>query len=253
MGGGVATAERWCSLREGTRNTRTSNRLRLDENWADLGGFGAFDCRHDRQSSSEAVARQRALLGKLIGGSKSDASAIATSLLSAFGSLGGVLSATPDALARVVEDACIVDRLAAAKPAVLECLGERVQRISFDLWDVALQQWIVGLFKGFRRERIHLALLDARRRLIFDEALCDGGLGTVSGSLRKIVRSGIGVDAAGVVLMHNHPSGNVTPSAADIKETRRIAHLLENLDMQLEDHLIVAENKIFSMRGAKLL
>jgi DNA repair protein RadC len=53
--------------------------------------------------------------------------------------------------------------------------------------------------------------------------------------------------------MHNHPSGEVKPSATDIEETRRIGYILTNLDMQLEDHLIVAENKIFSMRGAKLL
>jgi DNA repair protein RadC len=53
--------------------------------------------------------------------------------------------------------------------------------------------------------------------------------------------------------MHNHPSGNVHPSGADIAETRRIASLLENLDLRLEDHLIVSGNAIFSMRGAMLI
>jgi DNA repair protein RadC len=55
------------------------------------------------------------------------------------------------------------------------------------------------------------------------------------------------------VLMHNHPSGDVTPSAADVDETRRIAHVLSSLDMRLEDHLIVSERKIFSMKGAMLI
>lgn len=174
-------------------------------------------------------------------------------LLTAFGSIGGVLSASSDALANVIDDPDIVQRLVAAKPAVLEGLGERTRRIAFDLHDVTLQQWIVGLFRGYCRERIHVALLDRGKRLIFDKPLNDGELGKVEGSLRQIVRWGVSIDASGVVLMHNHPSGEVKPSATDIEETRRIGYILTNLDMQLEDHLIVAENKIFSMRGAKLL
>lgn len=167
--------------------------------------------------------------------------------------MGGVLSATPEALLGFVNDDCLVDRLVAAKPAVLECLGERIIRIPFDLNDVTVQQWIVGLFSGYRRERIHVALLDKAKRLIFSETVTEGGLGKIEGNLRLIVRSGFEIDASGVVLMHNHPSGLVRPSKADIEETRRIGYILNNLDMPLEDHLIIAENKIFSMRKAMLL
>ena len=156
-------------------------------------------------------------------------------------------------LASVVADRAVIERLAAAKPAVLEGLGEQIKRVVFDLTDVALQRWIVGLFSGYRRERIHVALLDKSKRLIFDRPVSDGDPGKVEGCLRRIVRSGIEIDASGVVLMHNHPSGEANPSAADIKETRRISYILSNLDMQLEDHLIVAQNRIFSMRGAELL
>ena len=153
----------------------------------------------------------------------------------------------------MVEDRAIVERLLAAKSAVLAGMGEQVRRISFDLRDVALQQWIVGLFKGYRQEHIHVALLDRGKRLIFDEPLNAGELGRVEGSLRQIVRSGIGIDASGVVLMHNHPSGQVKPSAADVNETRRIGYILASLDMRLEDHLIVSEHKIFSMKEAMLV
>ena len=75
----------------------------------------------------------------------------------------------------------------------------------------------------------------------------------MSGNLRTIVRSAIALDASAVVLMHNHPSGNPTPSAADIAETRRISGLLESLDLRLQDHLIISGRAIFSMRGGKLL
>ena len=253
MGSSSAIAQRRSAFRKGSRNSRTPNRLRVDEEWSNMGRFSSFDCWHDHQSSTTIQSKQSKLLRQLIGERQVDSAFIATRLLSAFGSIGGVLSASPDALASLVEDQTIVDRLLAAKPAVLEGLAERVQRVSFDLRDLALQQWIVGLFKGYRRERIHLALLDRGKRIIFDEPLSDGDLGKVDGSLRQIVRSGIGIDASGVVLMHNHPSGDVKPSVADVDETRRIAYILSSLDMHLEDHLIVGEGKIFSMKGAKLI
>lgn len=253
MGGSLSTSERWSPFREGAQHSRASNRLRLDENRANMGGLVALDCRHDLQSSVAIKSKHYDLLRQLIGEGKSDTDSIATHLLSVFGSIGGILSASPDRLASVIEDQAIIDRLLAAMPAVLEGLGEKVRRISFDLRDLSLQQWIVGLFKGYRRERIHVALLDRDKRLIFDEPMNEGELGKVDGNLRQIVRSGIGVDASGVVLMHNHPSGDVTPSAADVDETRRIAYILSSLDMQLEDHLIVGESSIFSMRGARLI
>jgi DNA repair protein RadC len=253
MGGSSAIAQRWSAFREGTRNSPAPDRLCMDEKWSDLGSPYTLDCWYDRQSSAATFTKQYLLLRQLIGESHADSALIASRLLSKFGSIGDVLSASSVALTRVIEDHAIVARLLAAKPAVLEGLGERAQRIVFDLRDVTLQHWIVGLFKGLRRERIHVALLDRGKRVIFDEPLTDGELGRVEGSLRQIVCRGIGIDASGVVLMHNHPSGDVTPSAADVDETRRIAHVLSSLDMRLEDHLIVSARKIFSMKGAMLL
>lgn len=253
MGGGISTAERWLPLHKGAGDAGSSHRLRMDEKWTNLGSPDPLDYRNGVPSPTEVFVRQRALLAKLIGGDIAVAEAIAKRLLSAFGSISGVLSSTPAALSRILDNPELVKRLAATKSVVLEGMNENVQRTRFTLADVSLQQWVVGLFKGLRRERIHLALLDREKRLIFDEPLADGDLGCVAGNLRRIVGSGIEVDASGVVLMHNHPSGNVRPSAADITETRKIAFLLENLDLRLEDHLIVTGNAIFSMRGAMLI
>lgn len=156
-------------------------------------------------------------------------------------------------LARFVDDAALVERIAVAKSVVLEGIGEQIRRMPWDLTDLSVQQWIVGLFKGGRNERIHMALLDHENRLILDEPLAEGTLQGVTGNFRKIVGSGIEAGASAVVLMHNHPSGDARPSKADIDETRRISFLLENLDLRLEDHLVVAGNAIFSMRGANLV
>lgn len=253
MGGSLSTAERRRALRKINGHADAAHSLCVDEERTYMGGPRPLDHRDTRPSTPEVFARQRALLAKLIGGKCDLAESIATRLLSTFGSVGGVLTAQPAALARIVDCPELVERLAAARPVVVEGLGEEVHRTRFELTDIALQQWIVSLFKGLRRERIHLALLDGNKRLIFDEQLSEGDLRCVTGNLRNIVSTGISFDATGVVLMHNHPSGNAHPSAADVKETRRIAFLLENLDLCLEDHLIVSGNSIFSMRGAMLL
>jgi DNA repair protein RadC len=253
MGGIFPTAECRRAFRESFGNASTADCLRMDEERPDLGGSDPLDYRHVHPSSTEVFARQRLLLARLIGGELVAAEVTAARLLSTFGSIGGVLSAQPLALTRAIDDCELAKRLEAARLAVMEGLTEKVWRMRFELTDVSLQQWVVGLFKGYRRERIHLALLDGAKQLILDEPLAEGDLRGVTGNLRKIVSSGIGLDASGVVLMHNHPSGNVLPSPADIEETRRIAFLLSNLDMTLEDHLIVSGNTIYSMRGAMLL
>lgn len=173
--------------------------------------------------------------------------------MAAFGSLSGVLSANASALENVLENPELAARLSAARDVFVETLGEKVERALFDISDTSLQQWIVGLFKGLRRERVHMAFLDGGNRLLSDEHVVEGCIGSVAGSMRQIVSRGIGVDASAVVLMHNHPSGEARPSRTDVEETRRIAALLETVELRLEDHLVVAGNTIFSMRGADLL
>lgn len=253
MGSGVSIAECRSAFHPRAGDRGAARGLRLDEERADLGRAGAAHHRNAWPSPADVFVRQRALLAQLIGGDTAGAETIATRLIGTFGSLGGVLCAQPATLAAVADDPALADRLSVARAAVLEGLGEQVRRVPFELTDFSLQQWIIGLFKGLRRERIHLALLDAHRHLIFDEPLADGTLQGVAGNLRKIVSRGLGLDAAGIVLMHNHPSGNVQPSPADIAETRRIAALLGNLDLPLQDHLVVAGNSIFSMRKANML
>lgn len=253
MGFGTSIVERWDAFYSNTQNTDRTARLRMDEKRSDMGSFDSADYRNAWFSTKQEYARQSALLARLIGDDHRGCAAVTSQLLAAFGSIGGVLLADAAALARVIGDEAIVDRLTATRSAVMEGLSEQVRRIPFDLGAIGIQRWVVGLFKGVRRERIHFALLDRSCRVIFDGLLADGELARVSGSMRQIVGSGLGMAASGVVLMHNHPSGDVEPSVADVEETRRIADVLMNLDMPLVDHLIVSDNAIFSMKGAGLL
>lgn len=253
MGGFISTAQRGRSFCEGARNSGPADRLCLDEERSDLGRSDAFDRRNVCELPAKARSRKRSLLAELIGGDPDFAENMANRLLCAFGSIDGVLSARPECLGRITNDRELANRIAAARSVVMEGLGEQILRTRFDLNDLALQRWVVGLFKGLKIERIHLVFLDRSGRLIFDEPLSEGNLLGVTGNFRALVRRGIDVDASAVVLMHNHPSGNPHPSDEDVKETRRIAELLENLDLRLHDHVIVSGCRIFSMRGAGLI
>lgn len=253
MGSCLAIAERWLSLCESAGNSGAPNRIRLDEERSYLGSSGTTNCRITGSSAQGIPARQRLLLARLIGGESRQAESLSACLISTFGSLGGVLSARPAALSRVIDDPQLVSRISITRDAVLEGLSESLQRGRFDISDANVQRWIVSLFNGLRRERIHIVLLDRDQRIITDMQVADGDMDSVAGSLREIARCGIETDASGVVLMHNHPSGDVRPSESDVSETRKIASLLASLDLILEDHLIVSGGSIFSMREAMLI
>ena len=164
-----------------------------------------------------------------------------------------MLAAPPTALFRVVHDPATVSRLVAARPLVMESIGEQVQRERFDLSSLAVQQWLIGLFKWRRQECVHFALLSQDSQVLWDEKLSEGDWTSVSINLRQIISRAIDIGASAVLLMHNHPSGDPQPSSTDIRETRRIASLLTQLELKLHDHLIVAANRIFSMRAAALI
>lgn len=252
MGVVFSTSQPRSAFYQGGGAACPADRLRVDEERADLGGPGFTDWRDRDQSPAAALVRQR-LLARLIGGDTDEAEQLAATLIAAFGSVGSVIAAPSTTLSRFIDDPRLVFRLAAAKELVMDELGDKLRRARFDISDRLVQLWVISLFKERRTERVHLALLGEDMQLLGEERLFDGNLSNVRVNLRTIVSRGIDAGASAVVLMHNHPSGNPQPSAADVDETRKIAALLKPLDLELQDHLIVGGNTIFSMRGAKLI
>lgn len=102
-------------------------------------------------------------------------------------------------------------------------------------------------------ERFRMLHLDARNRLIRDETMSDGsGIRTLV-SVRSVVAHAIDSGSASIILVHNHPSGDPTPSGADIELTGRIVEACRDLEIELLDHLIVGTGSIFSFRQTGLL
>lgn len=101
-------------------------------------------------------------------------------------------------------------------------------------------------------ERAAVLYLDPEWRLLGRSDFL-GGPGGIAPPMRTIITEALQLNAAALVLGHGHPSGMTEPSVADLDYTRRLARVAEAIDLVLADHLIVVEDRVFSMREAGLL
>lgn len=102
-------------------------------------------------------------------------------------------------------------------------------------------------FAGNVREELHVLWLDTQNFLIEAETLFVGTLAQTAVYPREIIRSAIGHNAAAIILAHNHPSGNATPSTADITLTSEVKRALAVIDVSVLDHLVVTERTTTSL------
>ena len=102
-------------------------------------------------------------------------------------------------------------------------------------------------------ERCHAMFVDARHGVLGEASIGMGNRSTLSLRMRDVFGTALRLDAAGVILAHNHPSGKCRPSAHDITATRRLAEVARALDIALIDHLIFTQEAVYSMRAGGLL
>ncbi len=98
------------------------------------------------------------------------------------------------------------------------------------------------MFSGCAEEKVVAAHLDGEQRLIATIVARNGGHDEVELPIRAIIEDALRLGSAGLILAHNHPSGDPRPSEADLVATRQLAATAENLDIRLHDHLIVGSN-----------
>ena len=96
-------------------------------------------------------------------------------------------------------------------------------------------------------EEFGIILLDNQNQLLHREILFRGSLNTVSVHPREVIKRVLKHNAAAIILVHNHPSGEPEPSKCDIQMTKRLQGLLEMLDVRLLDHFIVAGTETVSL------
>ena len=147
------------------------------------------------------------------------------------------------------------------KAAQLKCIAELAERIAKTsrLRDVRLNEpaSVAGYYMESlphkTKENLLLAMFDAKSHLLGEETI---SVGTVTNSLvspREIFMIAMEYRAAHIVLLHNHPSGDPTPSEADLAVTRRVAEGGRILEIVLADHIIIGDNRYISFRENGLL
>ena len=111
----------------------------------------------------------------------------------------------------------------------------------------------VVLYPDDRRERCHALFVDERRSCLGDAAIGRGGRGALCLRMREIFGEALRLDARGIILAHNHPSGACRPSGCDVAATQQLVAVANALDIELIDHLIFTQEAVYSMRAGGLL
>ena len=106
--------------------------------------------------------------------------------------------------------------------------------------------------RDLRKEHFVAIFLNARNQIIKTETISVGSLNASLVHPREVFAPAVGISAASVILGHNHPSGDVTPSREDIELTRRMVQAGEIMGVEVVDHLIVASDKFLSMKEANV-
>jgi DNA repair protein RadC len=146
----------------------------------------------------------------------------------------------------------VVELLASGRDALHESMRADLSARRINPLDAALRRYLVASMGSLPEERLRVLFLDAGRILLADEQLQQGTLAHMSIYPRTIFRRALELNAAALVLIHNHPSGDPNPSEDDIKATGMLEQVGRSLDIDLLDHIIVTASQTYHMRSGKL-
>ena len=142
-------------------------------------------------------------------------------------------------------------RIVAAFEISKRTAPEREDPPHFDA--TVLGRALVSRCARYRQERLGATLLDSRHRIIKDVEVFVGTVNNALVSTRDIMRVALIENASAVVVYHNHPSGDATPSKEDEKFTAELRDLLKRCDTDLVDHLVIGAHSFFSMKEKGLI
>jgi DNA repair protein RadC len=183
-----------------------------------------------------------------------DTKPTAKQLLDRFGSFAEVINAPPERLREVkgVGDAAIMQLKLVRAGALRLMRGGIMHQPVLGSWAAVLEYCQAAM--GFEaREQFRILFLDKKNRLIADEVQQQGTVDHTPVYIREVVKRALELSASAIVLVHNHPSGDPTPSRADIDMTRQIADAAKPLGVIIHDHIIVGRQGHASFKALKLL
>ena len=183
-----------------------------------------------------------------------DVKPIAKDLLRRFGSFAEVLAAPPALLSEVdgVGESVVTDLKIVEAAARRFARGAVARRPVLSSWTSVIDYCRTAMAFS-EKEQFRLLFLDRRNALIADEVQQSGTIDHTPVYPREVVKRALELSASAVILVHNHPSGDPTPSSADIKMTREIVDVAKPLGIVVHDHIIVGREGHASLKGLKLM
>ena len=183
-----------------------------------------------------------------------DVKPIAKALIQRFGGVSGVLAAPTEALLEVKGvGETSATMLKAVHALHLAAAKEEAQRAPVISSWAALVSYCKVRLQHEQREQFRVLFLDAKNQLLSDDLMGEGTVDHAPVYPREIASRALKHAASSVILVHNHPSGDPTPSRADIQMTNQIVAALKALDIQVHDHLVIGRTGEVSFKTLNLL
>lgn len=180
-----------------------------------------------------------------------DVKPLARQLIERFGSFSAVISAPIERLNREAGvGPAVITELKIVEAAAHRLAQSRIlDKPAISGWDALVNYCRTTMAHG-NIEQFRILFLDRKNVLIADEPQAKGTIDHVPVYPREVVKRALELDASALVLVHNHPSGDPSPSEADITVTRQIEQAANTFNIMIHDHLIVGASGEFSFRAA---
>ena len=185
---------------------------------------------------------------------RGDTKPLAKTLLKIFGSFAEVVHA-PESRLREVEgvgEATVTNLKLIAAAASRIAKGQLQQRTLLSSWNAVIDYCRTSMAFA-DKEQFRLLFLDKRNQLIADEVQQTGTVDHTPVYPREVIKRALELSATAIILVHNHPSGDPTPSQADIQMTKAIIDIAQPLGISVHDHIIVGKNGHASLKGLRLI
>ncbi len=230
-----------------TRDTTTSkphytgHRQRLRERFAKAGAQGIADYELLELVLFRAIPRR-------------DVKPLAKNLIERFGSFGAVLAAAPARLLEIkgVSDAVVSEFKIVQAAALSLSQSQILNRPALSSW-AALIDYCNASMAYNETEQFRILFLDRKNVLIADEIQQKGTIDHTPVYPREVIKRALELGASALILVHNHPSGDPTPSQADIDMTRLIIESAKPLGVSVHDHLVIGKGSHASFKSLGLI
>ncbi|MFC7537425.1 DNA repair protein RadC [Sphingomonas sp. GCM10030256] len=221
-------------------NDAGGHRARLRQRLLDGGGNALLDHELVEYLLTLAIPRR-------------DTKPLAKRLISEAGGIGPLLQKPPEVLRREGLTDGVIGALAIARATAERLLETRIEeRPILSSWD-SLRDYLTATMANQPVEEVRVLFLNARNVLIANEAMWRGSVDEAAVHVREVISRAITLAATAIIIVHNHPSGDPSPSQADLRLTRDLIDAGRHMKVKVHDHVVVGASGRTSMRAQGLI